>query len=248
MLIRARDLWTYNVDATGTEAGRIHDLQVDDRRWAVRDVVVDLGHWPINRLVLIDPCFVVKTDPSRRTIDVALTAEQIAQSPSIETHPPVARQGRVEPYNYLGVPIVWGPLDSWVPPYRMSGPSVRDTSQLQRLDPHLRSLRELSHYRVEGRDGDAGHVEDWLVDDPAWATPYAVVKTASARARRHVLVPVRWLGPVSWGARVIYVDLPTSTILHAPDYDSNAPLDADYEARLRGWYGHPARRASAAPR
>jgi hypothetical protein len=64
-----------------------------------------------------------------------------------------------------------------------------------------------------------------------------VVKIAGGLSRKHVLVPVSRLGPVSWSARVIYTDLPRDAIVHAPTYEPGSPPDADYEARLRGWYG-----------
>jgi hypothetical protein len=103
----------------------------------------------------------------------------------------------------------------------------------------LRSLRALSHYGIKASDGDAGHVEDWVVDVQTWRTRYALVKTAGGRIRRHVLVPVRGLGLISWSARVIYSDLPRSAIIHAPEYEPASLFDADYESRLHGWYADP---------
>jgi hypothetical protein len=54
-----------------------------------------------------------------------------------------------------------------------------------------------------------------------------------------VLVPVHWLGPIRWSARLIYADLPRDAIIHTPEYEPASLPDADYEIRLHGWYGHP---------
>jgi hypothetical protein len=130
-------------------------------------------------------------------------------------------------------------------PSHAEGPRQEPTG-IRRIDPHLRSLRELSHYRIEAVEGNAGAIEDWFVDERAWLTPYAVVKAAEHWAGKHVLVLVRWLGAISWSGRVIHTDLHRDAIVHAPDYEPATTLDPDYEIRLRGWYGHPARRSDAA--
>lgn len=247
MFIRASDLWGFAIGAADGGVGRVHDLQVDDQRWAVRDIVVDVGHWLTGRMALIDPSVVVRADRARRTLQVALTAEQIAEAPGIDSHPAVARQRRVEPYNYLGIPACWGGGPEGRSPALVAEeawPST--TAQIRRIDPHLRSLQELSHYRLEASDGEAGRVKDWLVDDRSWMTQYAVVRPGSAWAGKDVLVPVRWLGPVSYSARVVHAGLDRGTVIHAPDFDAAVLPEADYETRLLGWYDHPDRRARTA--
>jgi len=179
MLIPTGNLWRFAVRAVDGEIGRIHDLQVDDRRWGICDIAVDAGHWLTGHVLLIRPSVVVKSDRGNQTIHVALTAEQIA--------------------------------DAYV--------SEGDSPRLLQVDPHVRSLRALGRYGIEASDGEAGHVEDWLVDVQTWRIRYAVVKTACGRARRHVLVPVHELGAISWSARAIYADLSRNAIVHAPEYE-----------------------------
>jgi hypothetical protein len=246
MLIQSEDLWRFRVRAVDGEIGRIHDLQVDDQHWVIREIVVDVGHWLTGHLVLLRPTVVVNPNRGQRTIEVALTAEQIADAPNIETHPPVARQHTVEAYQYLGLPLVLGEPESWTPVFAPADLFESGSSRLRRFDPHLRSLRELSHYGIEANDGEAGHVEDWLVDVQTWRACYAVVKTSGGRTRRHVLTPVDSLGPVSWSARVVYADLPRDAIIHAPEYEWGRPPNPDYEARLHGWYGHAIHHGDAA--
>jgi hypothetical protein len=77
---------------------------------------------------------------------------------------------------------------------------------------------------------------------------YAVVRVGGVWRGKDVLVPVRWLGPVGYGARVIYVDLNRRAIIHAPDFDLAALPNADYEGRLLGWYEQPSRRVWSAVR
>ena len=239
MLIQTSDVWDFRVSAVDGEIGRIHDLQVDDRHWTVSDILVRLGHWLTDRLVIISPDAVVKADGSHHSVQVTLTADQLADAPSAATHPSVSRQHYVAPYHYLGLPLVLGELDLWNPAVSVG---ERYPAQLPQRDLHLRSLRHLSHYGIEAGGAEAGHVENWLVDVRSWCVPYVVARVGGGSSRKHVLVPVRWLGPISWGACVIYTDLPRDAIIHAPDYQPGRPPDAGYETRLRGWYDPVTRR------
>jgi hypothetical protein len=236
VLIETSALWDFTIFAVDGEIGRVSDLQVDDRRWAVADIVVSVGHWPVDRLVILPPARVAGTDEIRRAIRVRLTAAEIADAPSVATHPSVSLQRRVATYQYLGFPFVVGELDSWNPVFAMAGVAEPDATH-QPLDLHLRSLRGLGHYEVEAGGVAAGHIEGWLVDSHGWRVSYAVVKAAVGAARKHLLLPVSPLGPISWSGRAIHADLPREAIVHAPDYQPGEPPDADYEARLRGWYG-----------
>jgi hypothetical protein len=239
MLIRTEVLWGFVVEAMNGEAGRVRDLQVDDKRWVTRDIVTSTGHFLTSRLVLLNPRAVIKSDHVRQVLNVFLTTEQIASLPGIDAHPPVAQQEGVKPYDYLGLRSFCGGATPSLSGIPRAETNFRATVELRVFDPHLRSISELSHYRIKTRGGDAGRVVDWLIDDHGWVVYYAIVRTGSPVARKHVLVPVRWLGPVNWTARAIHADLEAGAIIHAPDYDPAAPPDPEYESRLRAWYGRP---------
>jgi hypothetical protein len=44
-------------------------------------------------------------------------------------------------------------------------------------DPHLRSAKEVTGYRLHTTGGSIGHVEDFLLDSVSWAIRYLVVDT-----------------------------------------------------------------------
>jgi hypothetical protein len=236
VLIETSELWDFSIFAADGEIGRIRDLQVDDRRWAVSDFVVSVGHWLTDRLVILPPASVLETEVRRRAIRVTLTTDAVAATPSVTTHPSVSRQRSVPPYQYLGLPLLVGELAPWNPALAIAGVGEGDASNLPQFDLHLRSLRDLGHYGVEAGAAVVGHVEDWLVDTHGWHVAYAVARITGGASRKHVLLPVSRLGPISWGGRAVHADLPRDAIIHAPDYEAGRPPDADYEARLRGWY------------
>jgi hypothetical protein len=44
-------------------------------------------------------------------------------------------------------------------------------------DPHLRSTHQVTDYHIQAKDGEIGHVEDFIIDDETWAIRYLIVDT-----------------------------------------------------------------------
>ena len=69
-------------------------------------------------------------------------------------------------------------------------------------DPHLHSSRDVIGYYIQARDGQIGHVEDFIVDTEAWAIRYMAVDTVNWWPGKKVLVavtwPSMWTGPNLW--------------------------------------------------
>jgi hypothetical protein len=57
----------------------------------------------------------------------------------------------------------------------------------------LRAATTVVGYTLETEDGEVGHVEDFLVDDKAWAVRYLRVDTKDRWAGKSVLVAPKWL-------------------------------------------------------
>ena len=92
-------------------------------------------------------------------------------------------------------------------------------------------------YRTEASDGDAGLVEDFLVDDDTWRIPYIVVATGGLLARNRFLVAPPWIDRVSRSERKVHVDLPREIIENSPEFDPSSPISRGYEIRLLEYYG-----------
>ncbi len=111
-------------------------------------------------------------------------------------------------------------------------------------DDHLRSCRAVTGYHIHAKDGDIGHVADFLVDDRTWAIRYLVGDTSNWWVGHQVLVAPRWIDDVSWSASKVSVDLTRQAVKDAPPYDAAAQLDRQREQAL---YEHYGRRAYWAP-
>jgi hypothetical protein len=63
-----------------------------------------------------------------------------------------------------------------------------ETTNMPRGDPHLRSTHEIGGYLIQARDGDLGHVTDFIVDDTSWTIRHLVVDTRNWWPGKPVLV------------------------------------------------------------
>lgn len=106
-------------------------------------------------------------------------------------------------------------------------------------DPHLQSSRDVIGYYIQARDGQIGHVEDFIVDTEAWAIRYMVVDTVNWWPGKKVLVAVTWIEAVDWAESLVHVDLSRDQVKGSPEFDATAPVNRAYESRLYDYYGRP---------
>ena len=75
------------------------------------------------------------------------------------------------------------------------------------------------------------------MDDETWRVRYLVVDTMNWWFGKKVLVAPDWATRVSWEERMVYLDIPRQAIKNSPEWDSTAPMDPEYDARLYDHYG-----------
>jgi hypothetical protein len=232
----------FTIHATDGDMGAVDEFLFDDEQWTIRYLVVNTGAWLTGRPVLVSPITFRSVDWDRETFDVALTRQQVEQSPSLETDQPVSRQQEEEYSRYYGYPYYWNGLGLWgasIYP-RLATMSAVDatsgetvTEQQPKDGPHLRSTREVTGYTIQAHDGALGHVEDFIVDDKSWALRYMVVGTHNWWPGKHVLVPPQWIESVSWLQSSVVVGLLRETLKKCAAYDPSMRRNQAYETGLR---------------
>jgi hypothetical protein len=247
MLRSFTDLRRCTIGAKDGELGRLVDLYFDDVAWAVRYLVVDTGHWLPGRQVLISPAAVGEMETGTHVLPVALTQEQVKHSPDVDTALPVSRQRETELAAYYGWPLYWAPdASAWgtgVPTLPAGAAAAAyspgDTALIERqaADPHLRSARDVVGYHIHARDGDIGHVADFLVQGWEWMVRYLVIDTRHFWSGKSVLIPPHDVLDVDWTEARVSVDLVREKIQDAPAYNPQVPVHRDYEERLYEYYG-----------
>lgn len=246
MLHGAKEMKNFRLGATDGDVGRIKDFLFDDEKWTVRYMVADTGSWLSRHEVLISPVAVERVDIPDSRIDVNLTRERIENSPEIESDRPISRQQERSYYSYYGWPVYWGGTGIWGPhPYPSgiaaetirSGAVAEQQAKTQEEDSHLRSAREVEGYHLQADDGAIGHVDDFLLDEQSWSVAFLVIDTKNWLPGKHVLIPPRAIGRVSWPDRSVTVGLTRDQVRNAPEYDRSGRVPPGYFDDINSYYG-----------
>jgi len=232
------------IAATDGDIGSVNDLYFDDLSWTIRYLVVDTGTWLPGRQVLISPLSVRQVDDK---ILVDLTRNQVQKSPPVEADKPVNRQQEEAIARYYDQRYYWEGPYRWgllaypgmppVPTAPIPADGVGEEMAARERetpsgDPTLRSSRDVTGYYIAALDGEIGHVDDFLVEDRAWAIRYLLVATRNWWPGKKVLISPEWIKTVSWADSQVQVDLRRDEIKAAPEYDPSRPFDREYESRL----------------
>ena len=270
MLRNLKDLENYAIRATDGDIGHVKDFYFDDEAWAVRYLIVETGGWLSSRKVLISPIALGTPDWANQVLPVAITKEQVSNSPDIDTDRSVSRQHEMRNLAYYGYPSYWGGAGLWgsgAYPGMMvlsgdggvpAGPYIVDPKVQENLaradearhrndDHHLHSCNAVIGYHIHASDGDIGHVQGLLVDEQTWAVRYMIVSTNNWWIGHEVLIAPQWIGNVSWDEGAVTVGVNRQSVQNAPPYDSSIQLNRTQEIGIQEHYARPGYWASAVP-
>jgi len=251
MLLVAAALKGYAIEASDGKIGTVGDLLFEDTTWQVRWLVADTGTWLSPRKVLLHPSAIEQIDHENQVLRFGLSKQAIEASPDILAHQPVSEQMENKLYDYYGWDPAWGgnyfgggaiasPFSS--PPY-FGGATVREAEgfgrEVEKGDPHLRSINEVDGYHILANDGEIGHVENLLIDDVSWGIHYFIVDTRNWWFGQHVLVSPYAVLKIDWEASQVSLDVDREQVKSSPPWDPLALIDADYQRRLHGHYRWP---------
>lgn len=228
----------YRLLADDGEIGKVYDFFLDDALWHLRYLVVETGNWLHRRRVLIAPSALGAIHGDKRDVCVKLKREQVQHSPDIDTEKPVSRQQEILTNAHYGWPAYWAPEAIIVPDPTLSPalPEKRSDG-----DPHLRSFREISSYRILRGTNAVGTAQDFIIDDETWTLKHMVAIPANRSGSRPVMVPVETIGPISWSGKTMRL-LPSAEELTAyPPFDPHAPVNREVKVLHLDYYGRPAK-------
>jgi hypothetical protein len=227
----------FSIEATDGAIGSVSDFLFEDTSWTVRWLVVDTGGWLSGRKVLLTPGQAIKADVAGRRFHVNLTKQQVKDSPDIDTEQPVSRQMESDIYGYYGADPYWGSVYNPVGVMAMPGvagvppltPPERPEGLVEDFprdegDPHLRSAKAVTGYHIHAKDGEIGHVDDFVIDDTDWTVPYLIVDTKNWWPGKKVLIPTSTARDIVWDDRLVYLSLSRDQIKNGPTYDPSRPL------------------------
>jgi len=239
MLIKAKTLKDYKLDAKDDEVGKVKEFYFDDKHWAVRYLVADTGNWLTGRRVLISPYALISVNQEAENIGINLNTKQIEESPALYSEKPVSQQFERAYYDYYRLPPYWNGIYMWgYSPYLN-----RDSEELEKIkqqekswDPNLRSTNAMSGLHIQASDGEIGHVADFILDDETWAIRYLIIDTTNWFGGKKVLISPKWIDHISWNDSKVFINLSMADIKNSPKYSEEALLTRDYETQLHQHY------------
>jgi hypothetical protein len=238
----------YSIGATDGPIGSITDFLFDDVTWVVRWLVVDTGAFLGGRKVLLPPSALLHVNHIGRQLAVGLTKQQIKDRPDITADGPILRPMETHLYDYYGWSPYWstgfytggyGYAGGLFPPVSLAFPRGGQEDEVSRRAPgdrHLRSVREVTGYHIHARDGDIGHVADFLLEDGDWSIHYLVVETQDWWPGKKVLISPRSIDSTDWAMRTVNLDVDRQKVKDSPAYDGSKAIDRAYEYQFHGYY------------
>jgi hypothetical protein len=82
----ARDMHGYHIKRGAESIGQLSDFLMDDKCWAIQELVIKTGHWLSGREVSISTSAVERISFEESTVFVNVTKEDVEKAPG---HPPV---------------------------------------------------------------------------------------------------------------------------------------------------------------
>jgi len=74
----------YHIRASADSIGHVADFLLDEETWAIRYLIADTRHWLPGKHVLVSPQWIRAVNRGQREFRVALTRQQIEQSPEYD--------------------------------------------------------------------------------------------------------------------------------------------------------------------
>lgn len=245
MLIRAKELKTFTIDATDGEIGQVLDFYFDEDRWTVRYIVVDSGAWFSASTLLVSPAAIFSIDSPGRYINTSLSRLEVKNSPTFDRRLPLLRHSEIAYHDYFHYAYYWAGPNLWG---SAANPSeIRNVAAAQggitasfahaTEHTHVHSAESVNGFQIAAVDSDVGYIKDFLLDDETWAIRYLIIDTGNWWPGKQIMLAPQWATEVRWAERRVYVDLALEDIKNSPEFYESGLIDRAYEQRLHNYYG-----------
>jgi uncharacterized protein YrrD len=240
MLVHTKDLEDYTVKATNDIEGHIEDLYFDDLYWNIQSMIVKTGILIDEKTILLSEKALGKPDINNHVLPVSVSFESNGQQID-EPFKPISRAKSDNANQILKWPLNQLNLKSLDQPElnnlitNMSESSGRLN---QKTNPHLRSWKEVLGYNINAKDGEIGHVDDFIVETENWKIRYLIIDTRNwLPGGKDILISPAWIEKIKWSSNLVFIDLKKKSLKESPPYDADKPLDDKFELKLFKYYG-----------
>ncbi len=238
----------FSVQSEGGEIGGVEDFLIDPFEWRVRYLVVNTADWLDGRFVLLSSTAAGAPDEPARIIPVSVSREMVRSSPEVGPGKILTRSLESELHNYFKWPYYWKLWDEGgLGPGNLTAiPLVELASDVEKQQREaggeeesgeggmrLFSLKELSGFSLQARDGRAGALSGLVVNDEDWNVLYLAAEPEGLDSAGQVLLSPHWVQAVSRLESSLSLDLDRETVRNSPAFNPDLPLDQDLKPQHR---------------
>jgi hypothetical protein len=203
---RFSELRDLPVDGPALGGARLVDAHFDDRTWRISSLVLEAGHWPRSHRILVAADNVVLEDPPDGP---RLRIDDAAPTRDADAELPVSKQMELKYHDYLRWLAYW--INGFAVPYAPD--KLTELSEAGLRDPHLRSAAAVVGHHILARDGEAGRVDDYLIDPASWYVRDIVVHSGVWPHVHEALLSPYWVSEVSWARACVDVRMKRERVL-----------------------------------
>lgn len=241
MLIHTKDLKEFLIVSRDKIKGSIIDMYFDDLFWNIQYVVVTTGGLLEEKSIIISHAALGEPDKDNKALPVFVDLDteddeqkSIPPKPISETKFKNATRILKWPLDKLNLQS----LSSNEMKNLVTNMVMDEKQKNKQINPHLRSWEEVLGYNIQAKNGEIGHVDDFIVDSDNWKIRYLIIDTRNwLPGGKDVLISPAWIERIKWSNNLVYIDLKKEAIKNSPEYNSNEPLDDQFELRLFKYYG-----------
>ncbi len=198
-MVAATSLKGQSVEALDGHIGHVEDVYFDTIGWKVRYLVIKTGEWLLGRKVLVSPEALADGWHGESGVRVNLAKDRIRSSPDIDTAQPLSvATGRLLHEHYAWLPYAVG---------------------TERAGSRLCRVADLLGYRLAGKNGLAGRVEDFVIHEEDAELRYVAVHVPKGLTTKTVLIHTSDVNGFDWENRVLLSGLSRHDIEASPEYE-----------------------------
>lgn len=231
MQYSVRTILGFAVQASDGLCSSVHDVLFDDDSWKICYLVMRTKSAENYRDFQLTIDSIHSLDVSNHIVKYGQTCSTAQLTEHIDIDPPVSRQQQIKRRairalaSFYEFDFTWGtfptfPLGIHLSQNSSGFASRSSNCEEQKYNPHLRSSREVTGYRVHSPDGKAGRVVDILFDDTNQAVRYFVVESRRFWHRTRVLLPVMLIHGVCWSMMRVSTKLDRKAVRSLPKDES----------------------------
>jgi len=225
---KASEFYNKPICAVDDEIGKLTEFYIDERSWQIRYLVVNLGSGFKSKEVLISPVAFASFDGER--LKIQLTKDEIHKCPVNSSAKPVYIQQKENAELLYSTTQSFGGFDSRFetvvfPP----SPSINSREDEKGENPHFRSSREISGYKILTEDGVEGKVEDLLFDDRLWNIRFLLIRPDTGSDQETRLLIAFWVDHIEWEIETIYLGCRGDYLMRCPKFDPSKHVNISYE-------------------